>query len=148
MNNPFVIAAALTAATVFSAAAVQAQPPGRGSPEKMIERRDTNGDGVVSFEEFQVPPRSEERFTRADANGDGKVTREELEATLNERSDGALERFEELDADDDGVITEAERKRAMFDRIDANGDGQLDAEELLQAQTSIREQMKARRDGD
>lgn len=144
MNKTFFVAA-LTATTMLGATVALSQPPGRGNPEKMIERRDTNGDGMVSFEEFQMPPRAEERFTRADADGDGEVTRAELEATLSERSGGALERFEQVDANDDDVVTEAERKQAMFENIDTNGDGQLDAEELLQAQTTIREQVKERR---
>jgi len=39
---------------------------------------DTNGDGVISQEEFMT--RAQERFTKMDANGDGTIEREEAKA--------------------------------------------------------------------
>lgn len=42
---------------------------------KMFERTDTNGDGVISREEFSA--KAERRFKKMDANSDGKVTKEE-----------------------------------------------------------------------
>jgi hypothetical protein len=53
---------------------------------KMFEKTDTNGDGVISHEEFSA--KAEERFKMMDADGDGKVTREEAKnhhATMREK---------------------------------------------------------------
>ena len=42
---------------------------------KMFERTDTNGDGVISNEEFSA--KAERRFKKMDTNSDGKITKEE-----------------------------------------------------------------------
>ncbi len=44
----------------------------------MFEKHDTNGDGVISKDEFLK--QAEERFGKMDANGDGNVTAEEGKA--------------------------------------------------------------------
>ena len=46
-----------------------------GHKGKMFERTDTNGDGVISHEEFSA--KAERRFKKMDADSDGKVTKEE-----------------------------------------------------------------------
>jgi len=42
---------------------------------KMFEKTDTNGDGVISHEEFSA--KAERRFKKMDANSDGKISKEE-----------------------------------------------------------------------
>lgn len=46
--------------------------------EKMFEKHDTDGDGVISKTEFLT--KAEERFTKMDQDGNGEVTKEEAEA--------------------------------------------------------------------
>ncbi len=59
-------------------------------PPDMFNQRDVNGDGKLSFDEFEVgcemrrANRIQERFQRADANGDGYVQFEEAQA-MHER---------------------------------------------------------------
>jgi hypothetical protein len=46
-----------------------------GHKGKMFEKMDTNGDGVMSHEEFSA--KAEERFKMMDADSDRKITKEE-----------------------------------------------------------------------
>ena len=47
----------------------------------MIERRDSNGDGVLSPDEMAPrKDRSAKMFERADTDGDGKISKTEFEA--------------------------------------------------------------------
>ncbi|MBX2834685.1 MAG: EF-hand domain-containing protein [Micavibrio sp.] len=43
--------------------------------EKMFEKHDIDGDGVISQEEFQT--HMDKKFSKMDADGDGNVTKEE-----------------------------------------------------------------------
>ncbi len=53
-------------------------------PEEMFKKRDTNGDGSISKEEFLAgakdAAKGEEAFKRKDKDGDGKLTKEEFAA--------------------------------------------------------------------
>ena len=93
---------------------------------------DTDGDGVVSFTEFQA--RSEERFARLDADGDGLLTREELGRRGRDGRRGLG--LAEADTDGDGAISFSELQAARpevteerFARMDRNGDGVITEEE-------------------
>ncbi len=55
---------------------------GKNRGEKMFEKHDTNGDGVISKEEFMA--HAEERFGKMDKDGDGKVTKEEAREVREE----------------------------------------------------------------
>lgn len=112
-------------------------------------KADKNGDGALDQTEVTA-----ERWTRiqaADANKDGKVTKAELEQA---RATGVLPRGEHhrgrrghspetmiqrLDKNGDGVLQASEvpeRMRGMFDKADANKDGSLTKEELVQFHAS------------
>ena len=110
-------------------------------------------------------------FDRADANKDGAVTRAEFDAARNARfaaidanKDGALEvselrawrrawparfrdaRFKALDGDGDGKLGVEEyvaRRKAAFERIDADKDGAVDKAEFDAAFEKVRERMLA-----
>ena len=106
------------------------------SPDRMIQRLDSDGDGLVSFEEFQLPEkrRGADRLDEADADGDGNVSRAEMEAQLNAHLEAvkakAEARFEQADINDDGFITPEERTQVAFQVLDINDDGYLSPEEL------------------
>jgi len=100
-------------------------PPYRFKPEERrlaeitFEKLDTDGNGVLSKEEFEkfrssVKPRAEagrpakpqpDRLRAADTDNDGKISLEEATAAgISE------ERFKTRDIDDDGYITKKDRK--------------------------------------
>lgn len=55
----------------------------KGGHWKMM---DTNGDDVVTKEEFEKA--SQEKFKKLDANGDGKITKEEKMAAHGDKGEG------------------------------------------------------------
>lgn len=117
-------------------------------PAGLIERFDTNGDGVITIES-ELPEERGQRLVGADANTDGTLTSEELRAYFEsrrgqlgpgqergERPPMTPERMiERFDTNGDGLIqleTEVtnEARRARLAQSDANGDGALDLEEV------------------
>jgi collagen type III alpha len=115
---------------------------------------DANKDGFLTAEE--AGERGARMFERlkadADKNTDGKISREEFDATMAQRrrpggegQPGARPEgrpgmqftpaamLERMDANKDGKISKEEapeRMREGFDRLDTNGDGFVDADEL------------------
>ncbi len=85
-----------------------------------IAQYDANGDDRITREEFRGRSRT---FNRLDLNGEGVVTREEAGGG---RRTSDMER---VDADKDGTVS-AEEWLAAFEKADENGDGVLDKEEL------------------
>ena len=153
MKKKFFIGAAI--ALSVPAIAI-AQPGGeRGM------RADTNGDGLIQMSEIEA--QAQQRFARLDLDGNGAITRaeatearEKMQAMMAERragsegkrrsmrggAEGAM--FERADANGDGQVTFAEFSTPMMERFathDANGDGAIDASERAAA----REARKAAR---
>lgn len=136
MKKPLIIAAVITLAADGTAYALNppatdqmaASPqdaPQRG-PGGMLMRADTNGDGVITRQEFMAA--SDARFARMDANEDGKLTADERQGR---RGGGRM--AAKLDANGDGAITlDEQRAQAArtFDRLDRNKDGKIDASEI------------------
>jgi Ca2+-binding EF-hand superfamily protein len=109
---------------------------------------DRNADG--NQVRAEVPERFQGLFDRADANKDGSLTRDELKQSASAggqaeagrgrrggRGRGAMADplMRALDVDRDGVLSEAELAEAVdaLKTLDANGDGQLSAEEFRPA---------------
>lgn len=124
----------------------------------MFARLDANSDGKIDPADRQarITQRQEAHFARHDTNGDGTISREEWAAAGDEvrarRGEREAHRpmmerpmrprmglapasgniLAGADADGDRAITEAEFNAAMlarFDRMDANADGTITAEE-------------------
>ena len=142
--------AALVTVVVGSAALTAMAQHQRGLGEPMVEAVDANQDGNISKDEL-VAHRAE-KFTSADTNGDNLVTAEEFEAfAIAERERKQAERrarmFDKLDADGDGYVTAEEHAAAdtrmdrMFDRVDTDGDGLIKEAE----REAAKEKMKNRR---
>lgn len=64
-----------------------------GKKGKMFEKHDTNGDGVISKDEFLN--HAEERFSNIDADGDGSVSKEEAKARHEAMKEKRKERRED-----------------------------------------------------
>ena len=119
----------LVAATLAMAAGTSIAEGPRA--KRMFERADTNGDGYISLEEFQLPGRREHP---ADIDGDGQLTRAEMTEHATTRSEEMLtratERFTSMDLNGDDVVTADEARQSMFSHMDKDGDGLLSKDEL------------------
>lgn len=116
----------------------QASPRGA----ERAARFDTDQDGKISLEEFAASPMGAGRFDGLDKDGSGGLDRAELEAMLAGRGRGGPggggARFADLikrsDKDGDGKVTreEFQGRPEMFERLDRNGDGVIDAADAPQ----------------
>ena len=130
------------------------------APERpSLESLDSNGDGVISFVEFQESdinaltrldtdqndvltldeylnarpmrgPRSGIRTGGSDADGDASEINERRGRMRERMTERMTERFHAMDTDGDEIVTLAEFQEANFERMDRDGDGVLSAEEL------------------
>ncbi len=127
---------AQTAAAPASApAAGQPGQPGQGRHHPKL---DANGDGVIDRAEAAKMPRFAEQFDQLDANRDGRISADERPQRRGDRMGrgpgGPGDRMAALDANGDGAIDRAEAAKAprlsqQFDKLDANRDGRLSADE-------------------
>lgn len=106
-------------------------------PRINFEEVDANADGLLSTEELQA--HREARFAATDTDGSGSLSRDEIEArmlaTQDDRRARFLDRmFERRDANADGQLTLDEmasgRTGKMFERADTDGDGQISRAEF------------------
>lgn len=110
---------------------------GPPSPDKFIERFDTNKDGVLQAAE--LPERMQQNIGEIDTNGDAVVTKDELVARFAakraEFEQKAKARFDAKDTNHDGALEQSEvgERWAKLSVADANGDGKLTPDELKTA---------------
>lgn len=107
---------------------------GPPSPEKMIERFDTNKNGTL--EAAELPERMQKHLGDIDKSGDSVVTKDELEAHFKARfAEHAKKRFERKDVNHDGFLDQAEvgDKWSKLSVADQNGDQKLTPDELKAA---------------
>lgn len=108
------------------------------APDQIIERLDIDGSGSII--KGEAKGFIAKYFDRIDANGDGKISEEELlhaRENRGQKPKGGREDIIAADTDQNGAIsideaTGAGLKKMVenFDRIDADGDGQISEEEL------------------
>jgi hypothetical protein len=112
---------------------------GAHAGEDKTQMMDTNKDGMISAAEHSAGAKA--KFGKLDADGDGRVTAAEMDTAHSGAgaAGGAApamssaEKIKAIDTDGDGAITAAEHEqgsRGMFTKMDANGDGNLSAEEM------------------
>jgi len=159
---PFVIVALIGAGSLYGESPRRGGggPPPEGSQDKgrnfkgFFEDADTNGDGVVSPDEFSALERisklpegtRREIFKRFDKNGDGLIQAPEMRPPQRPEGGGRpFPKLNELDTDKDGKVSFAEfevgpfakripkeRLREFFGRLDRNSDGSLSAADMPQ----------------
>lgn len=106
--------------------------------ERLVRRIDTAGNGYITPDEFVAA--AQQRFARLDRNGDGKLMPDELTrgrgraaAASGKLAQFARKRFDKVDADHDGVVTADEyvaAARALYAQFDAKHDGRVTAAEI------------------
>ena len=138
----------LAAFLILSSASTTALASRDGS--RAITHLDTDGDGLVSLDEFQTSDgrKGGGMLERADLDGDGAVTLEEATQASDERmaqhqkemterqakmATRLQETFAKMDANGDGTVTMEEMRLFAFNRIDENQDGYLSADEFKAA---------------
>ena len=114
---------------------------GPPSPDKLIERFDTNKNGQL--EAAELPSRMQENIAEIDTSGDSIVSRDELAAHFKARAaehqakfaERAKARFDQKDANHDGMLDQSEvgEHWAKLSVADANGDQKLTPDELKAA---------------
>ena len=86
--------------------------------------------------------RQTERIMAADTDGDGRVSRAEISAAAANRTRDVSRMFERMDANGDGYSDKQEIRDALtrrFQRMDRNGDGVVTPDERLGAQMRHRQ---------
>jgi Ca2+-binding EF-hand superfamily protein len=133
------VSVTLNAGCMMAARAVTHQ--GQTESGRIFDSADTNGDGVITRAEFFAA--QERLFTRLDRDADGYVDKDDQSHRLAGRSkaQGRLaELVARLDKDGDGRISEAEfldGSAFMFDRADADHNGELSTEEVAAAKQKM-----------
>jgi Ca2+-binding EF-hand superfamily protein len=135
---------ATTAVLLCSSCAALAQSREGGA----LELADSNNDGKITRQEY-IDARAAQ-FSRMDRNGDGVVddadARERADqSAMGKRMAGAMRG--RIDSNNDGKISKDEfvnAPRMLFDRFDADKNGELDAKELAAAR-SAGERLRERR---
>ena len=81
--------AAVACAMLVPAAVMAQDAKPKMDPAKLFKKRDTNGDGAVSEDEFLAAAKEDKqkeamkkRFSKIDSNGDGKLSLEEFTAGM------------------------------------------------------------------
>jgi Ca2+-binding EF-hand superfamily protein len=128
-----IVAACVTLNTgcMMAARAVTQRQP---DPTRIFDSADTNGDGVITREEFHAA--RERAFTRLDRNGDGYIDKDDAPSRPGARhaaKDRLAQLIAQLDKDGDGRISQAEfvdGPTPLFDRADTDHNGELSREEV------------------
>jgi len=140
---------ALNSGCMMAARAVaqQRQP----DPSKIFDSADTNGDGVITREEFHAA--RERLFIRLDRNGDGYIDKDDMSGRLAGRQKAQqrlADLVTQLDKDTDGRVSKAEfvdGPTPRFDRADTEHNGVRSKEEVAAIREHRNRQHSSTHDG-
>jgi len=126
---------ALTTSGCIGLARRAVAQPERPDMSKMLERADTNGDGMITRAEFDDA--RAKMFDRLDRNHDGYIDKDDAPRLALRRQKDSGGRGQEmmlmLDKDGDGRVSREEFLSGpglLFQRADSNHDGVVDKTEL------------------
>jgi Ca2+-binding EF-hand superfamily protein len=119
-------------AEMMQAARKSSQPTSDEFAEFIVEKDDTDGDGLLSLEET---PLDEDRFNEIDADGDGFISAEELSADAKQHmaAGGMPPQGGGAEAGASASSDSSESTDEDYDTYDLNEDGVVTLDELLQA---------------
>ncbi|SPF78081.1 EF-hand domain-containing protein [Pseudoprimorskyibacter insulae] len=112
----------------------------RGGMMAPFEDIDADGDGKIT--QAEIDAHRAAKFAEADTDGDGALSAEELAAAAEKReaerrANMGQRMLDRLDANKDGKITadempgnDADRAKSMIERLDTDGDGAVSQAEL------------------
>lgn len=127
-----ILIAALTAGLTLTA--LDAAAAGhRGGDKPDFATLDVDANGALSRAEMAAAGAA--RFATVDSDGDGNLTAQELTDAREGRRAKRIEKMvERLDANGDGMLqlNELSRAEKMMDHLDRNSDGEISAEEFEQ----------------
>jgi Ca2+-binding EF-hand superfamily protein len=138
MQKTHLIALVLGASALISGGVALAE-----AERPTFETLDRDSNGIVTQPEMEAA--RAERLGRMDTNGDGILSTEEFVAMHKARAERRAERMmARLDADKDGQVKieelmQKQGRKNMFARADANSDGQLTKEEFDEARARMRD---------
>jgi Ca2+-binding protein (EF-Hand superfamily) len=125
----------LTAAALLAAGPALAQAQDAiGQLSAQFARIDTDGDGAISRGEFRALQAA--RWTQIDRNGDGYLTEDDFPRIAAARASAQLAAMASVDADGDGRISRDELldgPAPLFQQADQDGDGLVTRAELAAA---------------
>lgn len=111
------------------------EEPNPGADQWLLARYDANGDQVISQEE--VSGRRDRMFGHLDVNEDGMVSFVEYQSLDARKREYLLKaRFDKLDQNGNGEVDAQEYRSYLgsFDRFDGDGDGRVTAADLSKGQ--------------
>ena len=141
LRNLAIVIGCITLNSGCMMAARAVAKPRQPDPSRIFDSADTNGDGVITREEFHAA--RERLFARLDRNGDGFIDKDDMSGRLARRQK-AQERLAELvtqlDKDGDGRVSRSEfvdGPTPLFDRADTDRNGELSRDEVAAAKQKL-----------